>query len=100
MADKHNRSYRFTATTAKHWAEHRHTQQQTTWIQGRPFHSNDEAECFMEKVGGTKIMRKMTKTWGKDEILGGKEETGKVCFMAVGGRMDAPAWIYQIPVSK
>jgi hypothetical protein len=26
--------------------------------QGRPLHSNDEAVCFIEKVGGTKLAQK------------------------------------------
>ncbi len=39
----------------------------------------------MEEVGGTNIMRKMTKTWGKDENLGGRKRQGRFASWPLEG---------------
>jgi hypothetical protein len=39
----------------------------------------------MEKVGGSEYHAKNDENMGEGRKLRGKEETGKICFMAVGG---------------
>jgi hypothetical protein len=61
--------------------------------QGRLLHSNDEAGCFMEKVGGDEYHARNDENMGEGRKLRGRKRQGRFASWPLGG------WTPLTPVS-